>query len=761
MCILILFLRKNLLTLNDYLPMHISQCKHEHINNMKKICLALLSLLAFCSAMAQSPRAVVKSIVDGEIDKATEKLNKINIKTRDEMPEMCLLVEAALLSMDSQSDDNKLRGYKMLSTHIDQIRSSTNIEKTFKGNDITCDELIRKIEQNSLNVVIAKDSEAIYRAYKSQAEKGKHSDLELIAEKLEYKIYSITIEKRSIEACKAFLEEFPESEYRTKIEEHAATIRYDEAMASSDEAIMEKFISDYPNYERIDNVSTRLMEHRYKRVVRSESIDDMRWFVDRYPNYHKMDSLKQMMANIEYPTIEDSRKALEAFVEYYPKVRQSGEAKSRIAVFKIIENGTIAEIVQYIKNNGYERYYTRMQRSIAERFGYIILSQDINAVSLIRFRTTNGKIGYLSHDGKVVVEAQYDIKAYTGLDIPSIHSDDVFECSTKRGVAMVAKDNKLGIINSRGELIIPTTYSDIAFLDNEIMCVVTQSSDSEQRTNYLCDIYDYKGTKIAEGRNYKVGPGVADYNNWDTSWFNRAVSIRDLDDVWEKNIYVDSKFIGTAYGGFHHLTPHYRWFQTRNDDKINVISRSGNVVTYNFHSYDIVVVHNNIIMAESISSGNRCIIDLDKQSIISKDKFRDIWAMSDNMILVQYLDNSFGYVDHNLTPKFKERYDRAYSFSCGTAAVIKGSMGYLIDREGKKISQSYDDIAPLAGYKGLYKVMKDGKCGIIDANDDIVINIEYQPIKQSYYSYDKLSTIHCIDGVIEWANGIKTLIFQR
>ena len=729
---------------------------------MKKTCTTILAILCVVSATAQSPRAVIKCIMDGDKQKAVERLEKINTKTRNEMAEMCILAEAALLSMEEQSNEDKLRSYEMLSAHIAQIRESANIDKVFKGDATTLQDVITRIEQESLKAVIAIDSESSYRHYIALAQRGGHGDMATILRKFEVKMFEGVVSDRSVEVCDSFLTEFPESEYRAQVEAHRANLRYDEAMATTEESIMECFIAEYPNYEKINDVTTRLMEHRYRRVVQSERLEDMKWFVDRYPNYHQMNSLKQIMANIEYPTLEDSRIALEAFVEYYPKVRQVAEANSRIVIFKIIEGGDIGEIFRYIKNSGYDRHYTRMQRSIAEKHGYIILTQDINAVSLVRFRTLDGKVGYLSHEGKVVVEPKYELRSYMGLGILSRHSADVFECRAERGMAMVFDDGKLGAINSRGELIIPTVYSDIAFLDSEIICVKGATGVEEPAKNTLnCAVYDYTGAKITDERHYPTGAGATTTNNWDTSWFTANVSIKDTRDDWEKSIYIDGKFVGSAYGGLHYITPYYRWFQTENDERINVISRTGNVTTLNFHSYDIVVIYNNIIMAESISSGNRCVIDLDKQSIISKDKFRNMWTMSEDTILVQYLDNSFGFVNREFQSTINQRYDRAYSFSCGTAAVIKGSQGYIIDKSGKQISDYYDDIAPLSGYKGLYKVMLNGKCGIIDANNDIIIEINHEPIKQNHYTSDKLSSINCNNGVIEWGDGSKSLIFSK
>ena len=721
-----------------------------------------MMVISAAVAMAQSPRVVFKSVAEGDKAKAVERLEKINLKTRSEMPEMSILAEAAVLCMEGQSLGDMMRGYEMLATHIEAIRTSEHLEKVFKGNDTTLEQIITLIENNSFAAVVAYNREQKYRDYLALGKQGGHSHLAQIEECVVRSSYEGVIAQRSVPACDAFLEEFPESKYSDAVAKHRADLRYDSAMRTSNEQEMEQFIVDYPDYASLKDVENRLMDTRYKRVTRAENLEEMRWFADLYPNYRDIARLKQMMANIEYPTLEDSREALEAFVAYYPSVRQAGEAKSRINIFMIIERGNIGEIFSYIAQHGYDRSYPRMQRAIAQKHGHIILTNDIRDVLLVRFCDNEGRVGYMTTDGRVVVAPKYELRGYLGIGIPSDHSKDVFECLKSRGLAVVIKDGKYGAINSRGEEIIPAIYKDISFLNTEVACVVESQNGTGsewQKITYICATYDYNGKKLEDGRRYSTGSGVADYNNWDVSWFTTNISIKDTYNEWEKSIYVNGKFIGTAYGGFHTLTSSYRWFQAKDDEKINVIARNGNVVTLNFRSYDIEIIYDNIIMAESISTGNRCVIDLDKQSIISKDKFREMYPMSDDMILVQYVDNYFGFVNRNLSSAISERYDRAYSFNCGTAAVIKGGVGYLIDTSGKQVSASYDDIAPLAGHRGLYKVSKDGKCGIIDANDDIVVEIEYQPLRTGHYSGDRLSSIHSIAGVIEWANSVKTSIF--
>ena len=733
---------------------------HATIYMRKFASLIALLLLTSIGVPAQSPKAVFKSIADGDSDKATERLEKISIKTRQEMPEMCTLAEAAVLALPERSLEEKIRGYEIFASHADEIRSSVHVEKVFKGDDISIYDVIRNIESASFNAVMHINTEETYRKYYALALGAEHSELNAIGRCVEEATYGNVMRSNDEQACIAFMEEFPRSEYITVVEGHRADIRYNEAMQSTDEATLESFIEEFKSYRYVDKVKTRLMNQRYQRIVRSNDLEQMRWFVETYPKYTDINRLKQTMANIEYPTLDDSREALERFISYYPAVRQVGEAKSRLNVLQIIDRCDIGEIFRYIKQHGYEASYTRMHRAIAKKFGFLILSNDISKVSMVRFVDRDGKIGYLSHDCRVVITPQYDDSTYLELNIPCQSSSDVFELLTTRKLALVVKDGLYGAINTAGQLVIPAKYQNIALLDSEVACIISTSANSEGHgTIYKCAIYDYNGILVEEERELKIGTGIDDYNNWDTTWFSANIEVKDTYNPWEKDIYSNGRHLATIYGGFNYLSPDYRWFRKENNENIYAISRNGKVTTLMFRSYDIEIIFDNIIMAESISSGNRLVIDLDSGSIKSSGKFRDMHPMAEDMILVQYTDNTFGYVGRSLTPMINTHYDRAYSFSCGTAAVILDNKGYLINKRGEQISDTYEDIAPLTGYKGLYKVMKDGKCGIIDANDDIIIAIEHEPLRSNHYTSDRLASIYCIKGIIEWAGGEKTPLY--
>ena len=737
---------------------------------MKRVLTILVLLAVALGVQAQTPRLVLRSVVDMDRVKAVERLDLINIKTRNEMPEMYILAEAAVMCMGEQNIDTLMMGYELLAQNIHDIRKSKHLETVFKGNGITLDQIILQIENDTYAAVCDHNTEELYRKYLDMAERGDHSNVAAIRESVERAAYENTMQQRSVEACDKFTSEFPNSDFTTSVATHRAELLYASIMntTSTKEGEMEQFIIDYPDYPHIISVKTRLMDIRYERVRRNRSLEEMRWFVELYPQHSEVPRLKQTMANKEYPTIPDTREALEGFLSYYPATHQVGEVMARIRMFQMIERADLVEIFDYIKANGYNRHYTRMQRSIAQKHGYLILTDDINAVSLIRFRNRDGKVGYMDHSGKIVVEPKYD---FCGPADMNAYSDkavsDIYECLKSRNLAIVVHDGKYGVINSDGREIIPTIYARVSFKVGEIACENADENDSSDNlfdASYYCTSYDYSGKILGEGERYVTGLEEIVSNYWDISWFNSDLKImlRDTHEQYLKDLWVNGEIRNRVYGGFHYLTDDYRWYQVKDDDKLYVITRGGEVFRLTFHYYGVDIIYGNVIVAESISSGNRCVIDLDKRSIISQDKFRNVYPMSDDMILVQYVDNHFGYVNKGFSDAIAEHYDRAYSFSCGIAAVMKGGEGYLIDKSGKQVSKSYDEIAPLAGHRGLYKVSKDGLCGVIDCNDDVVVPIKYKPATRAgRYASDSLTPIQSVGGLINWGDGQQSYIFAE
>ena len=102
---------------------------------------------------------------------------------------------------------------------------------------------------------------------------------------------------------------------------------------------------------------------------------------------------------------------------------------------------------------------------------------DFSVNGMNMFVGKNGLLGYKSVDEKTVIKEQYQL---------SISNE-----FTKYGVAVVGKDDLQGVINNKGDTILPCKYKKILVFSDKLFAV----RDGEDSLYYLVD---EKGTKIYE-----------------------------------------------------------------------------------------------------------------------------------------------------------------------------------------------------------------------------------------------------------------------
>lgn len=732
---------------------------------MRRVLLIAALLMATSLSYAQNPRAVLKSVLDNEYMKAREKYDKISPKVHEEMPEMCALAKAIMYNMEITNGELKVEGYALLVENLDAIRSSSHLERVLKSCNCTLDTFIARAEQASMGYVTECDNEELYRRYMASARTAPHSDIELLEALLLKRVYNNVCEANTIAEYDRFMEEYAESEFAVDVVARRTLLYYNDAMATSDEATMEQFIANYPDYHEVANVEQRLMEHRYTRVVNAGVIDDMKWFVATYPDYEGMESLKQLMADKEYPTVEDSRASLVAFIEYYPTTTQAADAQRRIEALNVLESADLAAMIEYVQRYGYDRNYTRFLRTMVERHHYLILTEDFDSVTMIRFRNSEGKVGYLNLKGELVVEPKYDCATMMYFPQPSNNSDLPYDFRRDRDVAVVSLNGKWGVLKSDGSELIAPNFLTIGLLNDRIACVSNiwvESNDYCESEIYTYNEYDYNGRSRDTNKQYRTGTDVDTNINWDTAWFTEKVHLDNTDDHWQKRLY-DSKgnHLGTIFGGFKHLTANYRYYECTGSRITNIINRAATVSHLNFKSYNMVNIFGDVIFGESNDGASFCVIDLNAMKILSTNEYRRMEPIANGCILVEYPDKSYGYVNTDLKPVFDSRFEYATNFSCGAAAVKDNTGWHLIDTEGKAISGNYQALKPLDSYPGMFLAGKDGKYGVIDANNEIVVPLAHQPYTSPYAASEIDSWYVSFEGgEISWADDNRTTLYE-
>ena len=727
---------------------------------MKRLSLLITIFLSVQIATAQNPRAVFKSLAENDIAASTEHFEKINDKTTEKMPEMCHLAKAALFNMPKQPGSNKIEGYKILAKHINEIRSSENAEKVFHKLDISLSDVITNIENESCNYVIKQDNEELYVSYIALAQQAGHHRLSEIEQHLERCRYNAIMERATIAKCNFFLDTYPQSAYHDEVATVLMNLHYDEAMKSDNEGVVETFMATYPNHTNIDLAANHLMGLRYKRIFSTKNLNDMKWFVELYPDHSNMTEIKQTMADIEYPTLEDSREALAQFIEYYPTTSYVADAQQRIDIFDILECGDFNKFVRYYVRNGYDANFYALQCSVAKINGYVILSNNIDKLALIRFANSEGKVGYCDLEGNIILEPQFDSKFEKFFYQKS--TNDLEECTTERGLAIVSYGGKQGVINTKGEYLIEPKYHQVAFWNDGIAAIKSvklHTTVEWEWAEHFYTLFDYNGAVKLENQTMESDSDFMGYPDWDTSWFTCNATFEDTSEEYIKRLYTDYEYIGRVYGGLHSLSDDYKMFTRDGEGKTCFIDRAGNTISAEVNINDTECLYDNVIKSELSSSWKSVIIDLDARKYLSQNEYKKVISMSEGMILVFHHDETIGFITKELKPAFEQRFKRAYNFYNGSAAVYKDNSWYLINKKGEQISANYDDLHPIPDCEGLYAVMLGDKYGIIDAYDNIVVKIENElPCKDWYTS--EIYSISQSGGLVEWKGGKKTQLYN-
>ena len=675
-----------------------------------KYTLSLLALLLAANiAVAQSPKAVIKSLAEGDIIKSSEKFEKINDKTREKMPEMCHLAEAALLNLHNQICSEKMRGYQILVDNFEAIRSSENAEKVFHGLDTTLEGLITFIENQSCNNVISLDKEQEYILYIELAKRGNHPRLSELEECLETHRYKNAMVSSSQESCLSFMSLYPSSKYYEEVNNHYIDLRYKEATSTTNEKVMEAFIADYPDHKNVGIVNKRLMDYRYTRIFSGDNLEDMKWFVELYPDHTKMDSLKQTMADIEFPKVQSTCEALEAFIAYYPNVQQLAEAKLRLRKAMVLEKGSIPDFVSYVRENGYDEFYAVMVRHIYAHTQRFIITPDLTESTLLRFANEEGLSGYMDLEGNVVIEPIYGCE-YVTYGYARYNNAMQSEFTTYNSIAATKLNGKWGVINSAGEVIVPHKYEEIAIYD-EIYAVpdtskVTWEGDCEEEPYYVGDIYTLEGKFKSKSNDIYIGSECyqMDYR----AFVNN-----------------DGKVIGN------YLTPKWCTMYDNNNTRF-LVDRDGNKREISWvpdmaMTDDIVIVN-----FGDWSNPNRYFVDLESYKTLEQCPWAQVHRLSNGLAMV-YDGNKCGFINEERQLVIPCQFDLAYStvFNCGLMVVSKDNKYSLINNKGEYIVRDaefiYDIQANNIGFyniPGIFIIQNGSNYTVIDASGHVLAELE-------------------------------------
>lgn len=289
---------------------------------------------------------------------------------------------------------------------------------------------------------------------------------------------------------------------------------------------------------------------------------------------------------------------------------------------------------------------------------------------MIRFES-NEKYGYLNEDFKEVIPAKYD------------YSSDFHD-----GLAYVEKEIGSealeGVIDRNGNVIFPFEYADIRYFKDGIAVVRKKYPDGR----YKEGVVDKTGRLVLPTEYDEIKP------------FSNGLSV----------VSKDGKYGVTDLNGTMVIP--------LGDDKITIWD--GGQIT----------------SVSKEGSEKYWVIDKDGK-VVPSDEYEEIYPFVEDMALFQK-DGKWGYIDRSGEQAIPAIYDNADVFSEGMALVQQGDKCAYINKSGDTVLPFEYDIDKVLYnsrfYNDFAKVYKNGKYGVIDKTNAVVIPLEYDGIDDYQFS---------------------------
>ena len=262
----------------------------------------------------------------------------------------------------------------------------------------------------------------------------------------------------------------------------------------------------------------------------------------------------------------------------------------------------------------------------------------------------------------------------------------------------VFKDNKWGVIDSNGEIIIDPSYEEMIVIPNNKKDVFICTYDVNYETG------DYK-TKVLNANNeeiftnYEQIEAIQNNNDANSLWYeNNALRVKKSGKYGLINL--DGKEILDAnYEEITAINGIENSLKTKKDGKYGIVNDEGKIIVENTY-------------ADVTNLGND-----DKAGFIVKNE-----------------DGKYGIVNYLGAKVLEAKYDAIEKVSGNDMYVIKeGDTQKLIDKDGTAVlSEGFNKISAILKNKDNGVIFeKDGKFGVMKLTGEVTINPEYEILKEA------------------------------
>ncbi|MFT6356119.1 MAG: hypothetical protein ACJAVF_000460 [Paraglaciecola sp.] len=305
----------------------------------------------------------------------------------------------------------------------------------------------------------------------------------------------------------------------------------------------------------------------------------------------------------------------------------------------------------------------------------------------------NKKWGLMNADGKIVLPPNYN----------AIGEFKQF------GYAVMQREGGVGMLNSQGKEIVPPIYDDLKTLDSTLISVM---KDGNWR------VINLQGKTVLE-------PGYGQVKIMDKQFLAFSLNHRwGVVDINGKNI------AEPKYESVEIFKKDY--FLTKLDGELGLLTKKGTVILH--PSADEISIYNPDLFFFKTTKNSRWGAVNRQGDLVVANNFESFSKVDKNFLKLIGKRKAYLFSTYFNTILTQGDYETYYPFSNDYVIAKKQRLLGLIDECGTvNLQPRYHEIQAYA--EGLFRVNLNGKWGVVDENDQVVIGFDYDyiaPMKDNY-----------------------------
>lgn len=310
-------------------------------------------------------------------------------------------------------------------------------------------------------------------------------------------------------------------------------------------------------------------------------------------------------------------------------------------------------------------------------------------------------------------------------------------------------DNKWGVINSKGEIVVPATYEDMIIIPNKSKAVFICSYDADYEAGtYKTKVVNEKNETIYSS--YSNIEAIDNYDEQGKRWYDSNLLKYKKDGKYGLINIEGKSILSTEYDDIYSLKGVERSIIIEKDGKLGLVnSATGEIILE--AKYDEIeaigdAYENGYIVKDD--SGLYGVIGPDKK-VILENKYEGIKNVCGSSTFVEVVGDANNIIDSKGT-RVLENVGDVSSINGSNIVVKKDDKFGIIGIDGsEKIPFQYDKLTYTFGDNYIGK--KDSKYGVINTSNDVKVD----------FIYDSLAYVSSADFLKATKKGEETRILDR